>query len=261
MNEIVLKVKEQPSVGLEAEGICPDVFAGKTGPEIGQLTVYEGNIERRLKDFFEVGGDAGESAAKTRIIIDGDVTKTKRIGQLMTDGELIVRGSVGMHLGSKMKGGRIVVEGNVGSFAAQEMRGGEVLIQGNAGNYLGSATRGNWRGMRGGKIVVEGNVGSETATFMRGGVIEVKGDAGQFTGVHMKKGLIIVSGTMARRGGAEMIGGTIVAGGVEAVLPGFKLEGTMENPEIEDTQFKGTYTKYSGDHAEQNSKGVLLVKK
>ncbi|RMF89441.1 MAG: formylmethanofuran dehydrogenase subunit C, partial [Methanobacteriota archaeon] len=182
MKEVVLTPKEQPAVGLEAESISPDVFAGKTSAEIGQLRVYEGKVERSLGDFFKVSGDAGASADETRIVIEGDVKKTKRIGQGMTAGEILIRGSAGMHLGSKMRGGTITVEGDVDAFACQEMRGGEVHIKGNAGSYLGAAYRGNWRGMRGGTITVDGSVGSEMGTFMRGGKIVVKGDAGMFAG-------------------------------------------------------------------------------
>jgi formylmethanofuran dehydrogenase subunit C len=260
MKEITLKPKSQPSVGLEAEAISPDVFAGKSVSEIGALSVYEGKVEGRLAHFFDIGGEAGASAEETRIVIDGNVARTKRIGQAMRGGEILVKGDVGMHLGSKMRGGKIVVEGDVDAFAAQEMRGGEVLIKGEAGNYLGSACRGNWRGMREGKITVIGNAGSEIGTFMRGGVIRVKGNAGAFAGVHMNKGLIIIEGTAKRRVGAEMTGGAIVSSEVEALLPGFKLEGSEKDPKLDGESFKGTYKKYSGDHADARAKGVVYVK-
>jgi formylmethanofuran dehydrogenase subunit C len=260
MKEVVLNPKSQPQVGLEAESISTDTFAGKTSAEIGQLSVFEGNVEGRVGDFFEVRGDAGESAGETRIVIDGDVERTKRIGQEMKSGEIIVKGNAGMHLGSKMRGGRIVVEGDVDAFAFQEIRGGEVHIKGNAGNYLGSAYRGNWRGMRGGTITVDGNAGSEIGTFMRGGVIRIKGKAGAFAGVHMNKGLIIIEGKADPRVGAEMTGGTIVAGAVEDMLPGFKLKEKETDPTVDGQVFKGTYKKYTGDHAEARAKGVVYVK-
>lgn len=260
MKEIVLKPKNQPKVGLEAEEISPDIFAGKSTSEIGELPVYEGNIMGKLGDYFHIIGEGGKSAEETRIIIQGNVDKTKRIGQKMRGGEIIVKGNVGMHLGSKMRGGRIIVEGDADAFAAQEIRGGELHIKGNAGNYLGSAYRGNWRGIRGGTIVVDGDAGSEIGVFMQGGKITVKGDAKPFAGVHMKKGVIIIEGTAARRVGAEMIGGTIVANKVEAMLPGFKLEGTVKDPTVDGETFKGTYKKYSGDHAEARAKGAVYIK-
>jgi formylmethanofuran dehydrogenase subunit C len=261
MKEIVLKPKNQPKVGLEAEVISPEIFAGKSTSEIGELPIYEGKIEGKLADFFHIKGESGKSSEETRIIIEGDVSRTKRIGQEMRGGEIIVKANVGMHLGSKMRGGRIVVEGDADAFAAQEIRGGEVHIKGNAGNYLGSAYRGNWRGIRGGTIIVDGNAGSEIGTFMRGGVITVKGNAGPFAGVHMNKGLIIINGTADKRVGAEMIGGTIVVNQVETILPGFKLEGREENPKLNGKSFKGKYIKYSGDHADARAKGAIYVKK
>jgi formylmethanofuran dehydrogenase subunit C len=261
MKEVILKSKVQPQVGLEAEVISPDVFAGKSAAEIGALPVFEGKVEGKLADFFDITGDAGESAPETKIVIDGNVERTKRIGQEMRGGEIVVKGDVGMHLGSKMRGGKIIVEGDVDAFAAQEMRGGEVIINGDAGNYLGSAYRGNWRGMRGGKITVEGNAGSEIGTFMRGGVIRVKGNSGAFAGVHMAKGLIVIEGKADRHVGGEMTGGIIVASEVAPLLPGFKLEGTEKDPKLDGESFKGTYKKYSGDHADARAKGVVYVKK
>ncbi|GBE18372.1 formyltransferase/hydrolase complex Fhc subunit C [archaeon BMS3Abin16] len=260
MKEIILKVISQPTVGLEAENIAPKVFACKSSMEIAGLPIYEGNRERRLGDFFDVSGEAGEAEAETRIVIEGDVRLTKRIGQGMRAGEIHIKGSAGMHLGSKMRGGKVTVEGDCEAFCFQEMRGGVVHIKGNAGNYLGSATRGNWRGMRGGTITVDGNAGSEIATFMKGGKIHVKGDCASFAGVHMNKGFIVIDGRAERRIGAEMIGGTIVANEVEAMLAGFKPVETVKAPEIESEKFTGNYKKYSGDHADSRAKGTVWVK-
>src|SRR3990172_8809572 len=106
MKEVVLKPKGQPMVGLMAEVISPDVFAGKNLSEIKGLPVFEGRLEKKLEDFFEATGESGSTAAETRIVIDGDVDRTKRIAQGMTAGEVIVKGSVGMHLGSRVKGGK-----------------------------------------------------------------------------------------------------------------------------------------------------------
>ncbi len=261
MKEIVLTPKDMPTIGLEAEVITPEGFAGKTLEEIGRLKAYEGNVERSLNEYFEIHGNPGASASETRIIIDGDASKVKRIGQEMREGEIIIKGDAGMHLGSKMKGGRIVVGGDVDAFGFQEMRGGEAIIKGSAGNYLGSALRGDWRGMRGGSITVEGNAGSEIATFMRGGRIQIKGNAGPFAGVHMQKGLIIIGGVAAKRVGADMLGGTIVAEKTEPLLPGFRLEGDKKNPQVEEESFQGVYAKYSGDHADSRAKGELYIRK
>jgi formylmethanofuran dehydrogenase subunit C len=119
MKEVVLKPKSQPAVGLEAEVITPDNFAGKSIEEIKALLVFEGKLERKLSDFFEISGEAGTSSNETSILIDGSVERTKRIGQEMKGGEIVIRGDVGMHIGSKMRGGKITVMGNADAFGAE----------------------------------------------------------------------------------------------------------------------------------------------
>jgi formylmethanofuran dehydrogenase subunit C len=262
MKQITLTLRKPPALGLEAENISPDVFAGKSKDEIGDLTVFHGTKEHPLTDFFNVDGSAAEKPEDTRIVVEGDLSKVKRVGQGMTAGEILIKGNVGLYVGAEMRGGRIVVEGDAGAFAGQQMRGGELIIRGNAGNYLGSSYRGNWRGMRGGTIIVEGSAGSENGEFMLGGKIHIKGDCGPFVGLHMKKGLIVVEGAVPGRAGAQMIGGTIVVNGrVDNMLPSFKLLGERENVSIDGETFEGVYLEYSGDHAEPRAKGRLYLRK
>lgn len=262
MKQITLTLKKPPALSLEAENISPDVFAGKSRGEIGSLTIFHGAKELPLKDFFEVQGSGAEKAGDIRVIVEGDLSRIKRIGQGMTGGEIVIKGDAGLYVGADMRGGRIVVEGDAGAFAGQQMRDGELIIKGNAGNYLGSSYRGNWRGMRGGTIIVEGSAGSENGEFMIGGKIHIKGDCGPFVGLHMKKGLIIVDGAVSGRAGAQMIGGTIVInGGIDNMLPSFKLKGEQENLSIDGETFEGVYLEYSGDHAEPRAKGRLYLKK
>ncbi len=260
MEEVFLRALDIPKYTLEAECITPDNFAGKTLEEIGSLKVYYGNVTAELREFFEISGKAGDKPEETRIVIEGDVSLVKRIGQEMSSGEIVVKGSSGMYTGAFMKGGKIVVEGDAGDFSGLMMRGGELHIKGNAGNHLGATYRGDRLGMRGGVIVVEGNAGVETGSFLNGGKIIVKGNTASFTGVHMKKGLIAVLGTAGKRVGAQMIGGVIVANTIESLLPGFYPEGEEENPEIEDERFEGKFKVYSGHHAERNAKGKLYVR-
>jgi len=70
-----------------------------------------GNGQVPLAEFFEVEGEAGATAAETKILIDGDVSQTKRIGQGMTAGAITVKGSVNNYVGAEMEGGLITVEG------------------------------------------------------------------------------------------------------------------------------------------------------
>lgn len=262
MREVLLTLRKPPLLSLEAENISPSVFAGKSRKEIEELQVLYGAVEHPLKDFFKVEGSAAENAEETRIIVEGDLSRVKRIGQGMKAGEILVKGSAGLYVGAEMRGGKIIVEGDAGDFSGQRMRGGELVIKGNAGNYLGATYRGDWRGMRGGTITVEGGAGSENGEFMVGGKIHIKGDCGPFIGLHMKKGLIIVDGAVPRRAGAQMIGGTIVINGrVGEMLPSFVLKDEKENISIDGETFEGVYLRYSGDHAEPRAKGVVYLKK
>ncbi len=257
MKEIILTPKELPEVGLIAETIKPDLFAGKDTGKIASLEIFCGNQRKKLGDFFEVSGEAANDPSDTQIVIKGDISKVKMVGKGMKAGEIVIEGSVGMYVGEEMRGGKITVKGDADPFAGQTMRGGELLIKGNAGDYLGAAYRGDWRGMKGGEILVEGNAGAETGLFMVGGKIIIKGDCGSFAGVHMKKGLITIEGSTPNRAGAEMTGGSIVLMGDTELLPTFTPEKEEKNIEIDGEKLKGTFQIYSGDHAERNAKGTL----
>ena len=259
MKDVKLTPKPQPKIPIEADIISPDSFAGKQADEIAKLSVWKGNKQTTIGEFFEVNGNASAEPGDIRIIIAGDVPRTKYVGTRMTAGEIIIEGSVDMYVGSEMKGGRIVVNGNADSFAGMAIRGGEILIRGNAGAYLGSAYRGDWRGMQGGTITVEGNVGNEAGTWMRGGLIIVKGNSGAFTGTHMQGGTIIIEGTPGPRLGAQMVGGTIIAlGKVEELLPGFVYEEKVPELKVEEHMLKGSFLKFNGDLSEKG-KGQLLL--
>ena len=78
---------------------------------IKKLTVYHGNEEKSLGDFFEITGKSGE-IVDLKIIIEGNLYKVKRIGEKMSAGEIVINGDVGMHVGNQMIGGKITVNGN-----------------------------------------------------------------------------------------------------------------------------------------------------
>ncbi len=243
MAEIILRAKEIPSTGLEADCISPDKFAGKTMKEIEDMNVYAGNQAGKLGRYFDIHGEKSDKSTEIKIVIEGDCSRVKRIGQAMTGGEILVKGNVGMHLGSRMSGGKIMVEGNADSWAGMEMKDGRIEIKGNARNFIGSAYRGAWKGMKAGEIIIHGNVGDNLGTCMLGGKISVHGNAGQFLGFRMQDGEIIVDGNSGARAGAEMEAGRItIKGKAEEMLPSFKKEGN----------------KYIGDLSE-NGKGEIYI--
>lgn len=67
METVTLTIKTQPVLFLEADNISPDVFAGKTAAEIAALHAYEGREQTTIGKYFEVSGNAGATAAGTRI--------------------------------------------------------------------------------------------------------------------------------------------------------------------------------------------------
>ncbi|MBS7247294.1 MAG: formylmethanofuran dehydrogenase subunit C [Candidatus Jordarchaeales archaeon] len=266
MSRIEITPLEKPRVPVEAEVISPDVFAGKSLEEIGNLEVWRGNRKKKLKELFKISGDVGGKPSEVTIIINGDASFAKRIGQNMTAGEIVIKGNVGMHVGAGMMGGKIVVEGNADHWAGAEMKAGVLHIKGNAGNYLG----GNYRGGVGmselqkgvyGTIIVEGNAGNEVGAWMSGGKIIVKGDVGAFAGVHMSGGSIVVHGNVAERAGGEMKGGSIIAmGRLSELLPSFEYKGEAGEVEVYGEKIPGPFLTFTGDLAE-NGKGMIYLLK
>jgi len=146
MAEIKLKIKKKLDFPLEADSITPDNFAGKTTADIKKLPLFYATKEVTIGDFFDVSGKSTD-VADTKIIIDGDVSNVKRIGENMTAGEIIINSGVGMHVGNHMSGGKITVNGNADDWAGAMLQGGELEIIGDAGHYVGSAYRGYWQGI------------------------------------------------------------------------------------------------------------------
>jgi formylmethanofuran dehydrogenase subunit C len=264
---IVLTLKEQPNVPLEAETVSPDVFASHTLDEIRSLPVYLGKRERRVDDFFGVDGDAGDE-----IEIRGDATRVKWIGKGMTRGRITIVGHAGMHLGAQMKGGTIEVSGNVGDWLGAEMSGGFIRVRGNAGGQVGAAYRGSLTGMTDGTVLIDGSAGLEVGMRMKRGTIVVGGAARDFTGLQMKGGTIVLRGGAELRTGAWMIRGTIISLEPIPLLPTFAYASTY-NPtfmrlyarhlgalgiDIPHDEQQGAYQRYTGD-ASVPGKGEILV--
>ena len=252
MQTVNISPKTEIEISVEAENISPDKFAGKTEKEIQSIEVWMGNNRVSLGDLFSVRVEGSGAPADVKIVMEGDFSRVKRIGEGMTAGLIIIKGNADMHLGAKMNGGKITVAGNVDSWAGREMKGGEIIIEGNAGYYLGSGYRGETCGMRGGKITVMGSALDYVGEHMCGGEITVKGDAGILPGLSNNGGKIMIEGNTSRPG-SEMTKGTIIINGiVEEMVPVFKSEGTEAVDGV-------TYRKYTGDVV-LGGKGVMYVK-
>ena len=256
---IVLTPLKKFQFPVYAECITPDVFQGKTAAEIAELPVYEGNKQKKLGDLFKIEENTAETP---NITINGDAGEVRRIGMGMKNGEILINGNAGMHLGEKMAGGKITVNGDVGGWAGSDLKGGLIEIHGNAGDYLASPYRGSSVGMHGGKIVVDGNVGSDSACYMHGGLIKIKGNTGQFLGFHMCDGTIQVGKNPGTRIGANMTGGKIVVlGFLEEVMPTFTIDNVKPKVKIDDTESAtGPFYVFLGDLAEKGT-GKIFVSK
>lgn len=256
MAEIKLTLKKAPEYPLEADTITPDNFAGKSIDDIKKLVVFCGNEQLTIGNFFDVSGDSGEKET-LKIIIDGDISNVKRIGEKMSGGEIVINSNVGMHVGNHMSGGKILVNGNADDWAGAMLLGGELEITGDAGNYVGAAYRGYWQGMLGGKIIVKGKVGIECMTWANGSRPEKRfptlicGGAGSFLGIHNHGATIIVDGDVDRCAGADQSKGTIVIKGkVSRLLPSYKKVGEVNEIELfNGEKITGKFIEYSGDHS------------
>ncbi|MFX0060059.1 MAG: formylmethanofuran dehydrogenase subunit C [Candidatus Hodarchaeota archaeon] len=261
--EIKLKLKKKLDFPLEADIISPNNFAGKTLAEIKKLELYYGKEVVSLGSFFEISGKSGK-IDDTTIIIDGDLSNVKRIGENMTAGHIIINGNVGMHVGSQMKGGKIIVNGNADDWAGAMLQGGELEITGDAGHYVGAAYRGNWQGMKKGKIIVRGKIGIEALAWANGSIaakrfpILMCGSAGSFLGIHNHGATIIVEGDVDRCAGADQVQGTIVVKGkVSRILPSFKKIGEVKEIELPNgDKITGKFIEYSGDHSVKKNHSV-----
>lgn len=262
MKIINLKMIKTSSISLEFDNILPELLYDKSLKEIEDTIIYHGNREEKLSDYFDITME-GKCAVPSdcKIIIEGDLSRVKRIGYAMSAGIIIANGDVDFHVGALMSGGHIVVNGDAESYAGQEMTGGLLEINGNVKEFCGSSYAGDWRGMSGGKIIVHGNVGKQLAEYMMGGEIVVDGDCDILAGVHMSGGTISIGGNVNKWVGGQMKKGTIIINGsLEEMLPSFKLKEIIYHPQINNKYYVGKYELYLGDQG-VNGKGQLWLKK
>ena len=264
MGEIILTPKEVFKVLIDAEAISPDKFAGKTIEQIKSLRVYEGGKRKTLSELFNVEGDVGVSPQEITIIINGDVGKVSRIGELMSAGKILINGNVGHYLGFRMKGGNIEVKGNVRMWLGAEMVGGQIEVYGSAQDYVGACLIGKRgkKGMKSGTIIIHGNAGSEIGFNMGGGTVIVDGDAGALPGIGMMGGTILIKGGCLGKAGARMTGGRIIiCGDAGDILPSFYIDEVRPSIKIAGVSYQGPFYTFIGDVlADVKCLGRLMVK-
>jgi formylmethanofuran dehydrogenase subunit C len=231
-----------------------DVLAGSwtslSSRELAERPVYlEGGGAVPLGEMFEL---EGEPNGRIRFI--GDLAKGDRLGAGMTEGEVVVEGSLGNESGLALAGGTMVIEGDVGARA-------------------GAAPLGFKRGMTGGELVVRGSAGPEAGATMRRGLIVVGKKAGDHAGIGMIAGTVVVFGTAGADPGLWSKRGTVIALGritppatyvyactyqpVHLRLLLTRLAVRYRMP-VRQRYLKGFYQRFSGDMAELG-KGEILT--
>ena len=232
---VTLSLKTTPRVPVEAESLIPKNVEGKDERDIGLLPLLVGNRQETVSDWFRVtvseataNGD-NKTDERPDLVLEGDLSRFKRLGQGMTRGRMLVEGPVGFHAGARMSGGSLTIHGDAGDYLGAHMTGGIIVVRGNAGRYAAAAYHGHNRGMDDGTIIITGNTGEMLGARMRRGLIFVLGDSGDATGFNMKAGTIIVGGTPGARVGARMIRGTVILlAGETTLLPTFSYACTYQ---------------------------------
>jgi formylmethanofuran dehydrogenase subunit C len=268
---VTLRLKQAPDLPVEAEILIPSNVDGKTLDTIYGLSMLYGNRTVPAGDFFEgeIGTDDGEGMT---LVLKGDLSRFKRIGQEMDGGELVIEGDAGFHTGNGMRKGVIRIKGNAGDWLGAHMKGGLIVVDGNAGHFIGAAYRGKTKGMCGGTILIHGNAGRMLGAKMRRGIIAVAGCCLDALGYHMNAGTILVSGSTGRLIGAGMRRGTIILFSPATLLPTFyrdcdyhPLFWKLIHRELracrfalDDRFYDCAFTRYSGD-ALTGGKGEILL--
>ena len=247
-----LKLKENPSVLIDARSITPDSFAGKRMNEILSLRLLEGGRQITLQDLFDVEGpnEAPKDPGEITIIIERSIDKISFVGYRMSKGNITINGNAGHFIGYKMKGGSIVIHGNVRNYLGAKMKDGTIEVFGNAGHWVGAKLLGEkpGKGMKGGTIMIHGNAGSEIGSGMKGGTIIIDGDVRNSIGNHMVGGTIIVKGNAGLYPGLRMSGGRIVINGlVEALLPSFYADTLIQPLKVKGITFNKSFMSFIGD--------------
>lgn len=261
MKVISLVMTKKSSIALEFDNILPELLFDKSLNEIQETVIYRGNKEEHLSQYFnvELEGECDKKDECT-IVIDGDLSRVKRIGFAMSCGKIIANSDVDFHVGACMSGGHIIVNGDAESYAGREMTGGLLEIKGSVKEFCGSSYAGEWRGMSGGQIIVYQNAGKQLADYMIGGNIHIKGNCDILAGVHMSGGIIQIDGDVNQWIGGQMKKGLVILNGkIEKMLPGFVLIESVYHPFINGKYFIGKYNLYSGDRT-VNGKGKIWIK-
>ena len=224
-------------------------WAALPAREMAERPVY---LERQgrvpLGDLFDI---TGEPNGHIRFV--GDLQNADRLGAGLSEGEVLVEGSVGREAGLSLAGGSLDIKGS-------------------AGPRAGAAPLGYKRGMTGGELIVRGSAGPEAGTAMRRGLLVIAKNAGERTGLGMIAGTVVVFGTAGRETGLWSKRGSVVALGKITPPLTYSYACTYQpivlrlmltrlsakyGLSVKRKHLTGSYRRYSGDMAELG-KGEIL---
>jgi formylmethanofuran dehydrogenase subunit C len=247
---IVAKLKEPLRQRVDLSEVLAGSWATLSARELSGRPVYlERDGSARLGDLFELDGQARGS-----IRFVGELDQADRLGAGLSEGEVIVDGSVGREAGLAQAGGRLDIGGD-------------------AGPRAGAAQPGFKRGMTGGELIVRGSAGPEAGAAMRRGLLVILRAAGDRVGLGMIAGTVVVFGETGADTGLWSKRGSVVALGGVAPPPTYFYACTCQ-PEylrllltrlrssyglpVQPRHLNGLYRRYSGDMSELG-KGEILA--
>ena len=202
-----LRLKSTSTIPISVAGILPSRVCGLSDKEAAKLLVWHGNRKTELGELFDVSKTDSNSG---RLIFEGNLVSVHWLGQHMDDGEVIVEGDVGRHVGSQMSGGHIQIAGNAGDYLGCEITGGSIRVSESTGNWTGAGYLGAKVGMNGGLIAIQKNAGHGVGSCMRRGTICVGGSTGRLAGWNMKAGTIAIGRQAGQWIGVGMVRGTVL---------------------------------------------------
>ena len=225
-------------------------WTGLSARDLAARPVYlEADGPARLGELFDIKGEPNGS-----IRFEGDLELVDKLAAGLSEGEVIVDGSVGREAGLALAGGALDIGGD-------------------AGPRAGAAPLGFKRGMTGGELIVRGSAGAGAGSGMRRGLIVIAGRAAEQTGLGMIAGNVVVFGSAGPDSGLWSKRGSVVALG--AITPPLtysyactyqpvhlrllltRLRVRYRLP-VRPRHLNGFYRRYSGDMAE-SGKGEILA--
>ena len=210
-----LTLKQAPALRLDLRALTPESLGGLSAAEVERLPLPSGKGTLSLGECFAV---SPLDVDDVDLVLEGDLSRSDRIGWQMGQGRLRVAGPCGDYLGAAMRGGEIVADSDAGDLAACEMTGGVLRVAGRVGDFAASTLPGSMDGMRGGLVVIRGDAGDRLADRMRRGTVVVHGKAGDFVASRLVAGTLALGGACGAHPGWGMRRGSLVFASADSAL-------------------------------------------